>query len=576
MLRPAPSADAPARVAEATSTAEARLAQAASAESTPTATAVPPSPTTTPAPAPTPGPVTLTAMLHGAGKSRARIGIAQISPEDRAVYEESRDEPNGPRVVSDLANVAQWIDVEPATAEGGARIGPATVPPAPVYILGAVEESSGDLFFTRFVFDEGGAVPASGAALDAGVLERRAPTGLRVRLTNAPEGYGAFDLFVSRLPNPGTAEQSSAWLSMTAWLSPAAYAAVGEGEPMPLSLDTPALAAPLPPDPAVQLVLRAPTGESSQPRVVPLSEGHIIDVDLDAAAMIPELSAPVYRLKGRLVHARSGRPVPFHPVRWECEPAALTVETDGDGRFEFEGLRASATQRLVVDLDAPRENGRPRGPQSIRFEEPPHPEHPEFVERTVEVPGYRWLLIDLPRARREALLADTRRGTRMPLIYALERLVGEGWQVVRTEEFIDEEEGVAVSIEADGIYRVAVALTPLAVSFSDLIEFGPALSQATVEVDTELPPSRRLRLIDYLEQPVAGARLTFGSPLRGLPPSRFETDAAGGAEMGPMRAGYYIGTVELPGITRPITLQVGAEEVIVKQMPGDGVWEVKQ
>lgn len=479
-----------------------------------------------PAPGPGAGLALVATLLpaEGAPPVQGQVGEARVSDEDRAQWEEVRREGGrGPASVLELANVARWQDAPLAPGEGGStRLGPVPVAPAPRYRLLAWAEDGtawqGDLV----------APDAPAGTLDFGALRPVSPTGVRVLLVGrVREG---FRVRLTRAPrDEADAERAAASLPLVRAVRPAlARALEGEGA---LPLGDGAVLAPLPPDAAVRLTVVAPTGREAEALTVPLREGRVEDVRLDLERLFPGGEGRLVALDGRVVLGEGTRPLPAGARLERLFPAGADVPLPPDGRFRLGGLPGWAPSRFALHLPAPRD-GRPPGPGRWELDLDPQGAE-ERVARTWRVPAYGWLVLALDANARTLLHTDARRP--YP-VYLLERQDERGaWRVEPGDAFLEEEDGVAVSLTRPGVYRVVAASSPLDRMESAPVRVERVEGERVVRLGARAD-GRTCRVVVTRDgRPVSGARVFAGGTRGSLPPLRGTTDAQGVFALGAVR-----------------------------------------
>ncbi|MBJ6763537.1 carboxypeptidase regulatory-like domain-containing protein [Myxococcaceae bacterium JPH2] len=462
-------------------------------------------------------------------RGEARLGVAFISEADRLTWERAQREGEraGPSRLEELANVSTWSPVAVAPTAGGGQVGPVDVPSAPRYRVLAWEEDG-----TSWSGDWMSGEPPRSGEVDLGVLRATPPTGVRVRLLSTHADAGPFSLRVERGvdPLPAEAERASAWLSFVRLAAPALAAAMRDGSPLPVSSGQDAVLAPLPPDRRVRLWLRARSGQEAGPVEVPLREGRIEPVTLDADRLFPGGVAGTVTLHGRVLLGDSSRAPPDAVVEL---PGGRTLAVASDGRFLAPELPAWRPTRFTLRVPEP-SRGRPVAPARWAFTFTPTAGRTE-AEEVWKVPVYRWLLLQLDGFTQGQLA--TRTQAPFP-VYALQRRDEAGaWRDVAAEAFLPEPEGLAVSLTSPGTYRVLIATSPVAVS--------PSPAVALNEGDSEVAVSPRLGEegvpceVQVTEggRPVYGAEVTAVGEVASLPPLRGHTDAEGRWRLGRVKGG---------------------------------------
>ena len=355
--------------------------------------------------------------------------------------------------------------------------------------------------------------------------ESNRPTGVSLRLDGARGMEGTFSVRVERDVDPQDAERASALLPVLALADPALGGAIVNGTPVPLRSDGDTRLAPLPPDRAVRLWLRAPSGREGGPVEVPLREGTVNAVTLDVARLFPEGVGRSVTLRGRVLLGNSSS-AGGRRVSW----AGGEAPVDADGRFTIAGVPGWLATRFTVwrGMDG---GGRPEAPSRWDFDFTPTEGMPETVDVEWRVPMYRWLVVRMDAFTRAQL--KERASPPYP-VYLLERRDAQGeWREVPTQEFVPEEDGVAVSLLDPGTYRVQVASSPYEARPSSVARVGA--EEATTDV--RLSPAASFGApcevhVTRQGRAVAGALVTGGGKHRSMPPARGETDSAGRWSLG--------------------------------------------
>ena len=161
-----------------------------------------------------------------------------------------------------------------------------------------------------------------------GVLRETRPSGVRVRLAGARDVEGTFSVRIERDVDPAVAERASALLEVLRLAAPALWRSLQNGTPVALAKEGETPLAPLPPDRAVRLWLRAPSGREGGPVEVPLREGTVGTVTLDVARLFPEGVGGTVTLRGRVLLGNASRPPGPAVLRAE-DGREVTVEVDG-------------------------------------------------------------------------------------------------------------------------------------------------------------------------------------------------------------------------------------------------------
>ncbi|MCP3099752.1 carboxypeptidase regulatory-like domain-containing protein [Myxococcus sp. K15C18031901] len=469
----------------------------------------------------------LRAVLEGAHpfQGEARIGAATIASEDARRWEAARREGSGgagPARREDLANVASWERATVAPSAVGGVLGPEPVAPAVRYQVMAWEPD-GTFWWESL---EPGEVPASGV-LDLGVLRARRPTGVRVRLKGARPAQGVFSLRLARGVGEDArdVERASELWPLVRHAAPRVAAALGEGTALSFEAEGEVALVPLLPDAAVRLWLRAESGQESGPVEVALREGWVETVVLDVDALFPGGLAKTVALRGRvLLEGTSAAP----PGARLMGPEGRAVDMAGDGRFVVEGLPSWRPSHFTVTMP-PASGGRPIAPASRLFSFTPSPRDTE-AEVTWRVPAYRWLVLRMDPFARSQLEARARRP--YP-VFLLERRAEDGrWLTESAEHFLPDAQGLAVSVERVGTYRVQVAASPVDVQPTAPVVFDGEIRERQVAPSSREDGATCVVRVMSGGAPVSGAGVTLSGARGSLPPLRLLTDVEGLARLG--------------------------------------------
>ncbi|MCY1040262.1 carboxypeptidase regulatory-like domain-containing protein [Corallococcus sp. bb12-1] len=458
----------------------------------------------------------------------ARVGAAFISDEDLRWWKQgqARGEQAGPSRLEELANVRGWLTAPVTASAQGGVLGPVEVPPAPRYQLVAFEPDG-----TFWWGDHVPASPPESGSLDAGVLRATRPTGVRVRLAGARDEAGAFSVRIERDVDPEGAERASALLVVLRLVAPELMVALQDGLPVPLVKDGDTALAPLPPDRAVRLWLRAPSGREGGPVDVPLREGTVGTVTLDVARLFPEGVGGTVTLRGRVLLGQTSRPAGPAVLRTE---EGREVPVDAEGRFTVPDVPTWRASRFTVWREE-REAGRPVAPSHAEFTFTPTAETAGTAEVVWRMPVYRWLVLRMDGFTRAQLQAQAQ--SPYP-VYLLQRRDARGaWSDVAAQEFIPEKDDVVVSLLEPGTYRVLTASSPYALRPSTEARAGADDADVEVRLSAEDAPAPSCEVrVTHEGSPVVGALVTADGGDRSMPPVRGETRTDGRWALGPVRS----------------------------------------
>ncbi|MBI5154174.1 hypothetical protein HZA57_02970 [Candidatus Poribacteria bacterium] len=529
----------------------------------PVATAPPASPalaatpvTAEPTPAPPPAPAA-TSAAKPALQLRARLlpsgggtlalkgtaGIARISEEDAAEYRmwlEAGAQGAGPSSLIELANVREWLPAPVTPAEGGAAVfGPIEVPEAPLYRILAWA-ADGRYYLRDFELPE--LLPAD-RVLDAGDIAVTTPTGIRVTVVNNTPGEPSYLLQLGRAPDQLTAEDASRTAPIIERVSPELATAFMEDLPLPIAAEEPLEIVPVFPDPAIRLTLLTLTGTAAEQVTVPLEIGRIKDVQLDAGAAFGANKIGFIDLHGKLVRGgKAEEPLAGVPLDRMDSPIPSRQVTAEDGTFLFPALPRERPTSFLVAIEAPA-SARPISPRQTVFTFDPKGEgvtaDAQEAEVIWHVPVYQWLVLDVSRETHEGLRA----ALQVPYpIYILQELdeSANDWRDSPGDEFLIEDSGVAVSIVREGVYRVAMARTPLDVTPSEAAAITPGDGEVHASIDLSRPDARKITVeVRENGMVVPGARIYAVGSSRGLPPLEGQTDNQGRFALGEVSVSYF-------------------------------------
>jgi hypothetical protein len=456
----------------------------------------------------------------------ARIGIGEISREDvgeRDLWLKLEERGAGAHEFEELVNVRQWLPANLSGEDAGVlRVGPAEVPSAPAFDVLAWEPD-----FSWGYRRVPGSKDDATTIIDAGLLPRHTPTGVRLRLAGEQDEYEAR---LERVPadDPGPA---SSQLALLRQMAPALAGALAESDPVFLSAKEENLLVPLVPDRAVRVILLSASGVESSPTLITLSDGQVVDATIDASRVFKPASSALVRLEGTLEIGESGEPLAGARVsRPGRDTGGGEQETDARGSFRFEGLPMVEKTRFVAGSPAVGA-GRPLVPARWEFEFDPRGETTgSTVRRTWRVPALRWLVLDLasPDGARVKLTRHPPYPVFVLQSYDVRQKV---WSDASAEHFITEGESMAVSVGKDGSYRVAVAMSPCAVVPSLEARISSSNPEATVTLAVKpADVSFTIRAVESeTGNPVEGATVTVAGPHRSLPPLRLVSNQRGEA-----------------------------------------------
>ena len=444
-----------------------------------------------------------------------RIGLANVSPDDLAAYRawlRSGRAGAGPGGLADLAQVVRWIDVVATPqADGRVVVGPLALPPADRYVLQARAGDGLHFWEARFAPAD---VPAS--------LRPRVAAGLRVRATRRP-GVRAGLLF-RRVE--GAAREAD-WQPLMRRERPALLAAFDD-TPLPIDAVAATSLAPLPPGEVD--VVAVVDGVESERRRVTLSAGRYLDFDLDTDAV--ELGAALSTtLRLRLVERGSGMPVTAPTLVWAAPRGERRFRPDARGVVVVDGIDASTPLSLQLQLQLlfpP-----PATPSFLVDALPSWPERLPLdvslgdapaatVEKTIELQPLRWLLVDAP-----GIDVPRRPRAASPFpVFVLQRREAGAWRDAPADAFRPFAGGMAVSLDRDGLVRVAALVAPWRMVTSPAVEVRRDTARYRTRLDTDSGRRVVLRLV-AAGQLLRNVPVAMLAPLRGVPPLTVTSDGDG-------------------------------------------------
>lgn len=457
-----------------------------------------------------------TLLLPEAGASAetasVRLGLAHVSEEARSrhlVWLQSGAEGAGPRDLMELAEVRHWLEL-PATrlSDGRVRVGPAPLPSAHQYVLEAKADDG--LRFYRARFD---------AQTFPDDISPMAASGLRIA---APLGETEFKL---QLLRRGTESEPALWRSILAQDAPHLNALFDE-DGLPVQPGTELL--PLPPS-TFEAVVWLGAAEVQRQTVV-LAPGSLHTLQIDSARVDAARSQSV-RLDVELVEAGTGMPIPDVALIWQGPRGEVSAHSDAKGHAALGDALAGHEGWLALEFPEPDRTGLPIWPvrRLVPVAVPMADElaEPRVYRQRIEVQPLRWLIL-VGEGRRSG---PPVRGQPFP-VFSLQRGRGDAWEDLGTDHFIPTNEGLAVSIEAPGRYRVLKATSPWSLAVSGSATFGDAIDVTThnVSLQTHALKTVSLQLMDTLGRPLARQAVTVASGQRGLPTAELLTDAQGWLE----------------------------------------------
>jgi hypothetical protein len=447
----------------------------------------------------------------GARADSVRIGLGQISAEDARTYDEwvqGGRQGAGPAERSELATVERWQPV-PAIKRADAKVdvGPLALPWADRYDLMARGDDGLHFYLASFTSD---AYPATVTPTIA--------AGLRVFFEAEP----GVDVRVL-LRRSGNADDAANWQELLAREAPPLLAAMNESA---LAIAPGQVLAPLPPG-ALEVILVV-AGVESQRHTVALAAGTVAVLRFDAVAVEVARTLSV-DLELTFVVDGTRAPVRELGVTLGGEEGEQSRTTDGDGRVLFTGL--DRQQRAALNLVFPKSDGvLPMWPsqraievdlEKLELEQPPAT---QLLRKTIDLRPLQWLHV---RTGAFPLSLERRVGNPFPIFVLQQERDGQ-WIDAAAEFFLPVPEGLAVSIEAPGKFRLAAVRSPWSVLYSTAADNRVRSADGRYQADLLTDPGRAVELtLLHAGQPLGNAPVDVRGPIRGLPDSNLTTDANG-------------------------------------------------
>lgn len=432
-----------------------------------------------------------------------RVGLGYVSPDDAA--RAAADLETGPRAdtgsYSELAIPARWVSA-PAQllADGRVKVGPLELPPADQYTLQAQGEDGLRFYMAGFT---SGAMPRSIAPLvGAGVRTHIASPGAAVLLRRVS----------SSAPPP-------AWQRLQEWIAPQMLEAFNE---QPLPVENGQVLAPLAPGP-IEVILEV-DGVEAERRLLTLPAGRIVDVRFDPMSQAVARAVSI-DLQLEFVRRGDGTPVTGLRVDWLGDRTQQHKTTDARGQVVFAQLDGQQSHQFNLHANVAR-TGLPEWPELIPLQIEPDElsgagTAGNLVRHRIELTPLRWLIARLPP---EAARSRPSKGSPYP-IYVLQRRREDRWVDAAAAHFIPTPEGLAVSVEEPGVYRIATALSP-----------WHALESSVARVDDTEPHrvdfagmrGRDVTMTVLRDgRALAGAPVSIIGPFGKLPPAMLKADGSG-------------------------------------------------
>ena len=443
----------------------------------------------------------------GADPTSVRIGLARISPEDAAAYDEwvlGGAEGTGPASVDELATVERWV---PAPAQrlndGSVLVGPVELPAADRYELQARGTDSLHYYAAAFAWAD--APPSLPPVVAAGL-----------RVHRDPAGAGDARVLLRRVASDPAADH---WQRLLEREAPELLAAFDEAA-LPIAMSQ--VLAPLPPG-RVDVVLQV-DGVEAQTLPVTLLAGQVTDVTFDPLAEAVA-SAVSVDLELEFVVRGSDEPIEELNVTWFGPRGETVQSSDASGRVHFEGLDRVRTHRFTLQAEPPAD-GLPRLPElqplEIAFgDDASSPGR--LQQRRIELPQLAWIVAH----GGPPSPGTTVRRSPYP-IHVLQQQRDDAWADVAAAFFIQVEDGLAVSVEHAGTFRIATVISPWRILYSTPASMRDGDPDEMHPVDLDDRPGHATE-ITLLQRGIAmpNTPVRLRGPTRGLPPERMTTDARG-------------------------------------------------
>lgn len=448
---------------------------------------------------------------HSARADMVRIGLAQISAEDARVYQEWLDAGSqgaGPAERSELATVERWAPIlSTRRADGSVSVGPLSLPWADRYDLQARGTDALHYWLASFT-----------AVAPPATISPTIAAGLTIQHRLPPES--AARVLLRRV---GETPDAPRWQDLMAREAPALLAAMNDSA---LPVMPGQVLAPLPPGP-LEVILEV-DGVEAQRLPVQLAAGVITELAFDPLVTEAVRSLSI-DLELTFVVEGTREPVRELTVIAQTEDGELSRMSDAQGQVLFEKL--DRQRQAQFSLSFPRaEGGLPTWPEQRALEldldalaqaaHAPMADSGAAVRKTIELRPLQWLLVDL---------GSFPRGPGNPYpIFVLQREQDGVFVDGSADFFLNVPEGLAVSIETLGKFRLAAVLKPWSVHYSTAADNARASADGRYRVELDAQPGRAVELsVLHQGQPLAHAPIDVRGPIRGMPDSALETDASG-------------------------------------------------
>ncbi len=456
-------------------------------------------------------------LLPAAGASAdtrtVRIGLGHVSAEARArhlAWLQGGAQGAGPLDLMELAEVESWIEV-PAEllSDGRVRVGPVDLPQAYQYVL---EAHGGDgLLFYRARF---------GHQSPPREISPLLASGLRIA---APEDAGRLRL---QLRRRGLESESALWQSIIHQQAPHLRPVFDEDG---VAVRPGAELLPLPPG-AFEAVVWLGAAVVLR-KDIALTPGALVTLRVNGAD-VAAARAQSTSIEVELVEAGSGAPIPDVALTWPGPRGEVSVISDARGRAQLGDTLAGHEAWLALEFpEAPR-NGLPTWPVRrvvpIAVPDPGELAGSQVYREQIEIEPIQWLIVE-GEGRRSG---PPVRGQPFP-VFMLQREEAGDWRDLGADHFVGTLEGLAVSIESPGRYRVLKASSPWNLAFTGEAEFSTrqGSDQQRVSLQRSEAKTSRFRVLDADGRALAGQSVRVVATARALPDVQLKTDSLGWVEL---------------------------------------------
>lgn len=443
-----------------------------------------------------------------ADPTSVRIGLGLLSEAAQAqhlAWLRGGAEGAGPADLFDLAEVDDWLPLAAdLRADGKVHVGPAPLPKADVYVLEARATDGLHFYRLRFTAEQ---LPLELAPL--------AGSGLKASL--AWQGQGETRVQLRRLD---TSPESELWNAIQRSVAPQVSTAFDDGG---MAFESSTTLKPL--HPAAWEAALWVDGVLAERQTVMLAPGQLTELAFDPAAAEIAL-AQTAQLDLHIVDATNDAPIAGVRIRRETAQGEEWAQTDAEGLASLHGMDRFATQTLELSFPEASED-LPHWPQkrleTLVLDTLSKDASDRVVRHTIRVAPLRWLVVD--NALRRA--GPPVRGQPYP-VYLLQREEGEQWREQAADHFLMREEGLAVSIDAPGRYRVGVAAAPWSIQTTPSADIAvDSASQTVLSLRNIAGYGQHWTLQDDSGHALVNHPIQITGPHRGLPAETRHTDSSG-------------------------------------------------